>query len=96
MHYAAFVASLNEFYDALGLEAYLDAEQAWVKNWADGAWRAIRSSDGVGGRVANDQRATAPSLRELFDKITGLRKLVSRELATASHLTVGFNELDGD
>lgn len=95
-HYAAFVSSLHAFYDTLGLERFLADDQAWVKNWADGAWRAIRSSDGVGGKVAGASRSTPPPLRELFDKITGLRKLVARELATASHLTVGFNELDGD
>ncbi|MBX9683320.1 MAG: imelysin family protein [Hyphomicrobium sp.] len=95
-HYTAFVTSLNQFYDTLGLELYLGDDQLWVKNWASGAWRAIRASDGLGGRVADASRSTSPTLREVFDKTTGLRKLVSRELATASHLTVGFNELDGD
>lgn len=96
VHYTVFVTSLNQFYDTLGLEQYLGDDQLWIKNWASGAWRAIRSSDGLGGRVADASRSSSPTLREVFDKTTGLRKLVSRELAAASHLTVGFNELDGD
>lgn len=95
-YYAASVASLEKFYDTLAMENFLPEEQDWVKNWAGGAWRTMRASDGVGGRRPEAGRDDTPSLRELFDKITGLRKLVSREMAASAGLTVGFNELDGD
>jgi predicted lipoprotein len=95
-YYAASVASLQKFYDTLAMENFLPEEQDWVKNWAGGAWRTMRASDGVGGRRPEAGRDDTPSLRELFDKITGLRKLVSREMAASAGLTVGFNELDGD
>ena len=58
--------------------------------------RASRSSDGVGGRRAQAPRNDAPPLREVFDKMNGLRKLVIGEMSVAAGLTVGFNELDGD
>ena len=95
-YYAASVTSLEQFYNTLAMEDFLPEEQDWVKNWAGGAWRTMRASDGVGGRRPEVGRDDTPSLRELFDKITGLRKLVSREMAASAGLTVGFNELDGD
>lgn len=94
--YAASVASLKGFYDALGLEAFLKPDKDWVKNWVAGAWRAILSSDGVGGLAPNAKRDDAPPVREVFDKMNGLRKLVIGEMAVDAGLTVGFNELDGD
>lgn len=95
-YYAASVTSLEQFYDTLAMENFLPEDQDWVKNWAGGAWRTMRASDGVGGRRPEIGRDDTPSLRELFDKITGLRKLVAREMAASAGLTVGFNELDGD
>jgi predicted lipoprotein len=94
--YAASVRSLHALYDAINLEAYLDDDGAWVRGWADGTWRIIQAGDGLGGPARGKPRSAAPSLRELFGRITGLRKIVTRELSTAAGLTVGFNELDGD
>ncbi|MFN0218517.1 MAG: imelysin family protein [Hyphomicrobium sp.] len=95
-YYRSGVESLKSLYTALDLEAYLDKDTAWIPGWADGAWRAMDSSDGLGGRTAASTRSDPPGLRELFDKITGLRKLVTRDMSAAAGLTVGFNELDGD
>jgi predicted lipoprotein len=94
--YAASIASLRGLYDALALEDFLKPDKDWVKNWAGGAWRTIEASDGVGGRSEKAQRADAPPLREVFDKMNGLRKLVIGEMTVDAGLTVGFNELDGD
>jgi predicted lipoprotein len=94
--YASSVESLRSLYDGLQLEAYLGPDKKWVKNWVGGAWRSIESSDGVGGRAAKAQRDDAPPVREVFDKMNGLRKLVIGEMSVAAGLTVGFNELDGD
>ncbi len=94
--YRAEVDSLESLYSALDLESYLDESGAWMRNWASGAWRIMQASDGFGGLAANAPQKNAPSLRELFDRMTGLRKIVSREMSAAAGLTVGFNELDGD
>jgi predicted lipoprotein len=95
-YYAATVESLRSFYDALALEDYLLPDKGWVKNWVGGAWRSIESSDGVGGRRRHAQRKDAPPLREVFDKMGGMRKLILGEMCVDAGLTVGFNELDGD
>lgn len=95
-YYRESVASLHKFYEAIALEGALDDKQGWIVNWAGGAWRTILLSDGAGGYAMSGQKDGAPPAREVFDKIVGLRKLVSREMAAASKLTVGFNELDGD
>jgi len=94
--YAARVASLHELYEAFQLEDYLKPDQHWMKNWLSGAWRTIEASDGAGGRSPNAKRDDAPSVRETFDKMNGLRNLVSNQLSPAAGLAVGFNELDGD
>jgi predicted lipoprotein len=94
--YRATIVSLRELYDALQLEDYLKPDKAWMKNWLSGAWRTIQSTDGVGGRSPNAERADAPPLREVFDKTNGLRNLVNNQLSMSAGLTVGFNELDGD
>ncbi len=49
--------SLKSFYDALGIEAYLPADKAWMKGWVTGAWRAAESSDGLGGRAPDGKEA---------------------------------------
>jgi predicted lipoprotein len=94
--YSASIASLRGLYDALALEDFLKPSNDWVKNWVGGAWRTIDASDGVGGRSEKAQRKDAPSLREVFDKMNGLRKLVVGEMCVDAGLTIGFNELDGD
>jgi uncharacterized protein len=95
-YYASSVESLRSLYDALELEDYLTSDKDWIKNWVGGAWRAIESSDGIGGRSHAAQRNDTPLLREVFDKMNGLRKLIIGEMSVAAGLTVGFNELDGD
>jgi predicted lipoprotein len=95
-YYEASRKSLKGLYDALELESYLTPDQDWVKNWIAGAWRAVDSSDGVGGRSRDAQRDDAPPLREVFDKMRGIRKLIIGEMSVSAGLTVGFNELDGD
>jgi predicted lipoprotein len=95
-YYKAAISSLRDYYNVLDLESYLVDDKAWVKNWVAGAWRAIEASDGYGGASAKKKRADAPPVREVFDKITGIRKLAVGELSIAAGLAVGFNELDGD
>lgn len=95
-YYIAGVRSLHALYDAIKLEAYLDDNAAWIRGWVSGTWRVIQASDGLGGAAAGAPRSSAPSLRELFGRLTGLRKIVTRDLSPAAGLTVGFNELDGD
>jgi uncharacterized protein len=90
------IKSIHKFYETLALESALADDQGWIVNWAGGAWRTILASDGAGGYADGARKPGAPQPREVFDKIVGLRKLVSREMAAASKLTVGFNELDGD
>jgi predicted lipoprotein len=94
--FEANVDSLKSFYDALGIEAYLPADKAWMKGWVTGAWRAAESSDGLGGRAPDAQRNDAPPIREVFDKMNGLRRLINSQMCPAAKLSVGFNELDGD
>ena len=95
-YYASSVESLRSLYDALELEDYLTSDKDWIKNWVGGAWRAMESSDGVGGRSHAAKRNDTPLLREVFDKMNGLRKIIIGEMSVAAGLTVGFNELDGD
>jgi len=94
--YAASVDSLQQLYNALRLEDYLDAKMSWMKGWAQGTWRTIESIDGAGGRGPHAQRKDTPTSREVFDRMNGLRNIVANRLAVAAKLTVGFNELDGD
>ena len=95
-YYAAGVKSLQALYETMALESYLPDDKDWVKNWAGGAWRVILASDGAGGKAVGSVRDDAPELRELHGRISGLRKLVAKEISASAGLTVGFNELDGD
>ena len=94
--YEASVKSLHELYDTLQLEDYLKPDMIWMKGWTQGTWRTIESIDGAGGRAPNAKRGDTPATREVFDRMNGLRNIVSNRLSTAAGLTVGFNELDGD
>lgn len=95
-YFEANVASLKQLYEALKLEEFLPSDKDWVRNWSGGAWRAILASDGSGGLVSNMGRENAPAIREVFDRMNGLRKLIIGQMSVAAGLTVGFNELDGD
>jgi predicted lipoprotein len=94
--YTASVASLSELYEATAIESYLPGDKDWVRNWSGGTWRAIKSSDGLGGPARGVPEAEAPDLKELMARISGLRQLLAKEMIPAAGLTVGFNELDGD
>ncbi len=94
--YTASVASVSELYDATAIESYLPEDKDWARNWAGGTWRAIKSSDGLGGPAQGAAQTGAPTLKELMARISGLRQLVAKEMIPAAGLTVGFNELDGD
>ena len=98
MYFESGAASLKALYDAMNLEAFLAEDKDWVKPWAMGAWRAILSSNGMGGVAssANVNKEDAPPLKELHGRIGGLRQLIGKEMASAAGLTLGFNELDGD
>ena len=95
-YYMAGAGSLEALYQAMDLEGYLAEDKDWVKNWAGGTWRTIRDSDGAGGAAPGVKTSDAPPLRELHSKISGLRQLVGKEIASAAGLSLGFNELDGD
>lgn len=95
-YFRAGIESLDAFYQAMALEAFLDADKDWVKNWSGGAWRTLRESDGAGGVVAGVPKTFAAPVRKVFDMLIGLRKLVVGEMSAAAALAVGFNELDGD
>lgn len=98
VYFESGAASLKALYDAMNLEAFLAEDKDWVKPWAMGAWRAILSSNGMGGVAssANVKKEDAPPLKELHGRIGGLRQLIGKEMASAAGLTLGFNELDGD
>lgn len=95
-YFQANIQSLQGLYDALDLERFLPESKDWVKNWVGGAWRAILSSDGYGGVADRAERDDIVQVREVFDRMNGIRKLIVGELSVAAQLTVGFNELDGD
>ncbi|HET6388648.1 imelysin family protein [Hyphomicrobium sp.] len=95
-YYTATVTSLRHLYNALQLESWLPANRRWMKDWANGTWRTLESSDGAGGRAAHAERDDAPTPREVFDRANALRNMVANRLAVTAKLTVGFNELDGD
>jgi uncharacterized protein len=95
-YFEAGVKSLDQFYEAMALESYLPEDKDWVKNWAGGAWRTLRSSDGAGGRAEDAGTGDTAPVHKVFDMMSGLRKLVTSEMSVAAGLTVGFNELDGD
>lgn len=94
--YAAAVESLRELYSLIDFEAQLAADKRWMKNWASGSWRAMVMSDGMGGPGKGVAAADAPSLKEVVSRIGGVRMLIGREMANASGIAIGFNELDGD
>lgn len=95
-YYEAGVDSLHALYGTLDLESFLDDDKAWIRSWSQNAWLTMQSSDGLGGHSKEAKRYDSPKLRELFDKMSGLRKLITREMSASAGLTVGFNELDGD
>jgi predicted lipoprotein len=95
-YYAQSIESLEQLYDATAIESYLPEDKDWARNWAGGAWRTIKASDGAGGPAPGVAKTSAPPLKELISRITGLRQLVAREMLAAAGLTLGFNELDGD
>ena len=95
-YFRAGVDSIDAYYQAMALDAFLDDDKDWVKNWTGGAWRTLRESDGAGGVVAGVPKTFAAPVRKVFDMLIGLRKLVVGELSPAAALAVGFNELDGD
>lgn len=94
--YAAAVQSLRALYDLLGLEGHIPASKAWMKDWARGAWRAMKMSDGMGGPGEGVSAAEAPKLKEVASRIGGLRMLIGKEMSNAAGIAIGFNELDGD
>lgn len=94
--YAGAVSSLRDLYGLIDFEANLARDKAWMKNWAKGTWRAIAMSDGMGGPGAGTPQADAPQLKEVVSRIGGIRMLIGREMANASGIAIGFNELDGD
>lgn len=95
-YFRAGIDSLEAYYNAMALEAFLDEDKDWVKNWAGGAWRTLRESDGAGGVVSGVPKKFAPPVRKVFDMLIQLRRVVVGEMAVAAALAVGFNELDGD
>lgn len=95
-YFVAGASALESLNETIGLEDYLPQDRDWVRTWAGGAWRAMRQSDGAGGPPPGGQKSSAPPVKELHDKINGLRQLIGREMASAAGLTLGFNELDGD
>lgn len=94
--YASAIASLNELYGLMNFEANLPRDKAWMKNWAKGSWRALTMSDGMGGPGKGIPEADAPKMKEVISRIGGIRMLIGREMANASGIAIGFNELDGD
>lgn len=95
-YYMATVAALHDYYGVMNLESYLPEDKAWIVNWSAGAWRSILASDGAGGAAAAVKPEDAPPVRAVFDRMSGLRKLITSEISAAAGLTIGFNELDGD
>lgn len=94
--YTAAVESLRELYSLIDFEARLPSDKSWMKNWAKGSWRALAMSDGMGGPGKDIPQADAPKLKEVVSRIGGIRMLIGREMANASGIAIGFNELDGD
>lgn len=95
-YFSAGITSVDKFYQVMALESFLDDDKDWVKNWAGGAWRTLRETDGAGGAVPGVPKHFAPPLRKVYEMLIGIRKLVGGEMSAAAGLAVGFNELDGD
>lgn len=96
LYFRAGIDSLDAYYQAMALEAFLDDDKDWVKNWTGGAWRTLRESDGAGGVVSGVPKTFAPPVRKVFDMLIQMRRIVVGEISAAAALAVGFNELDGD
>lgn len=95
-YFRAGIDSLDAYYQSMALEAFLDDDKDWVKNWTGGAWRTLRESDGAGGVVAGVPKTFAAPVRKVFDLLIQMRRIVVGEVSQAAALAVGFNELDGD
>lgn len=105
---ATSVLALHNLHKALHLDHVVsevvakDKEKAWMKGWMSGAYNSLeRDAETLILPSAENGAAAASSdnIRELKRarfNCNGLRQIIGREIAPASALTIGFNELDGD
>lgn len=93
------IASLDAFYDAVGLAGYIPPDKAWMKEFVPRSFESLHDNIGLLIETNNDSEVdekTAMQLRKLRFDANGLRQIITRELAPAADLVLGFNELDGD
>jgi predicted lipoprotein len=89
------LASLAAYFDATGLLAFVPPEKPWMKAFIPRAFETVVADAPLLSQAeSEDDKITR--LRKMRFSISGLRQIVSRELAPAADIVLGFNELDGD
>ena len=105
---ATSVVALRNLHNALHLDRVIseigakDKSKAWMKGWIAKAYgdlehdakTMVLPAKNSAAEIASDYNLMA--LRRSRININALRQLIGREIAPASALTIGFNELDGD
>ncbi len=89
------LASISAYFDATGLLAFVPPEKPWMKAFIPRAFETVVADAPLLSRAESDDEKIT-RLRKMRFSISGLRQIVSRELAPAADIVLGFNELDGD
>lgn len=105
---SAALLAQDAFYKALHLDlvvahlAETESDKRWLRAWVPSAYQSLERDSGtlvLPAADALDELAGEPNvttLKRMRFNINALRQVVGRQVAPASALTIGFNELDGD
>jgi len=99
---AFFVASLDalhELFDTTGLAAYIPADKPWMAKFFRPAWAEMDENAAHLDPLRVDDRGSEEhleALRKMKFDLSGMRTIISKELAPNAGIVLGFNELDGD
>lgn len=93
------ITSLEAFYDAVGLTDYIPPDKKWMHEFVPRSFNSLHDNIGLLIKTKDEDKLdekTEMNLRRLRFDANGVRQVITRELAPAADLVLGFNELDGD
>lgn len=105
---SASLLAQNDFHKALHLDlviahlAETESDKRWLRAWVPSAYKSLERDAGALVLPAADAldklagELNVTTLKRMRFNINALRQIVGRQVAPATALTIGFNELDGD